>query len=92
MPNDPSNNKIFNNKSWNGTLVRTFTVINANPTFADFTYVDTNATTKAITKVDTTMIKGYSTPKLIVSTANKMVANKGATATSYSFESTGNSI
>ena len=79
----------YNGHYYYSAVERTFNLTSANPTFTDFTYEDTNATTKAITKVDTTMIKGYSTPKMTVSTANKMVAIKGATATSYSFESTG---
>lgn len=66
--------------SW---LDRTFTIVNANPTFTTWTYADTNATTVALTGNNQKIIKGYSNVKATITSANKMVANKGATATSY---------
>ena len=62
---------------------RTFEVFNANPTFTTWTYADTNATTLALTGNNQKIIKGYSNVKATITSTNKMVAIKGATATSY---------
>ena len=68
------------------TITRTVTIVNGNPTFSNFTYKDTNASTVAITGNDQVLIKGYSTLQVLISAANKMVANKGSTAKNYTAE------
>ena len=62
---------------------RTFEVFNANPTFTTWTYADTNAATLALTGNSQKIIKGYSNVKATITSANKMVAIKGATAIRY---------
>lgn len=62
---------------------RTFEVFNANPTFTTWTYADTNAATLALTGNNQKIIKGYSNVKATITSANKMVAIKGATAIRY---------
>lgn len=54
------------------------------PTFSNFAYVDTNSTTTNLTKDSgTTIIKGYSTLKITISTANKATANTRQTSMSH---------
>ena len=53
------------------------------PTFTNFTYQDINTTTTALTGNNQTIIKGYSSLRGIITTANKMVAIKGATPSRY---------
>lgn len=57
----------------------------ANPTFADFTYLDTNSTTTAITGNNQVLIQGKSTLRATVSVANKATANKFATMSAYEY-------
>lgn len=74
------------------TLQREMTIINANPTFTNFTY---KATPTTLTGSDQIIIVGYSNVEAIISSANKAVANKGANMTQngakYQFAITGNS-
>ena len=65
---------------------RTVTLTNGNPTFSNFTYKDTNSSTVAITGNDQALIKGYSTLQVAISSAQKMVANKGSTAKNYTMD------
>jgi hypothetical protein len=56
-------------------------IINENdskPTFNDFTYADTNATTVALTGNNQIVVQGYSNIQATISVSNKAVANKGA--------------
>lgn len=69
---------------------RTYTIKNdlgqANPTFSDFTYLDTDANTHgtvAITGSNQILIQGKSTLQTTVSVANKATPNKGASMSSY---------
>ena len=64
---------------------KTFTIVNGEPVFTDFTYADTNATTTAITGNNSVMISGKSTLAATVSSANKAVAQKSATMSKYTF-------
>jgi len=57
----------------------TANITDANPTFTDFTYIDTNVKTIALTDSDLKIIKGYSNIKATVSVLNKASAIKGAT-------------
>lgn len=63
--------------------VGTLNVVNSNPTFSNFTYEDTNATTITLTGGNQRIVKGYSNVKAIVSTANKAVAQNYATMSKY---------
>lgn len=68
---------------------RTVTIKNdtgqANPTFSNFTYLDTNSTTSTVTGDNQVLIRGRSTLSTTVSTANKATPNKYATMSSYTF-------
>ncbi len=64
-------------------LDRTMTIINGNPTFSNFTYKDTNNTVTAITGNNQVLVKGLSTLQATISSSNKMIANKKATAKNY---------
>lgn len=57
----------------------------ANPTYADFEYLDENATTVAITGSDQVLVQGKSDLKVTVPIADKATANKGASMASYLF-------
>ena len=78
-------------ETWNGStkigesaeLINVCTITNANPTFNDFTYKDTNSKVTAVTGNDQVLFKGLSTLLATISSANKMIANKGATAKNY---------
>lgn len=63
-----------------------FYVTDSNPTFSNFTYVDTN-TDKLVGKLTNangqTIVKGYSNVKGIVSVANKATAKNSATMSKY---------
>ena len=61
----------------------TMTIANGNPTFSDFTYKDTNTTVTNVIGTDQALVKGVSTLQATVSSANKMVAKKKATAKNY---------
>ena len=61
----------------------TMTIVNGNPTFSNFTYKDTNTTVTNVIGTDQALVKGVSTLQATVSSANKMVAKKKATAKNY---------
>lgn len=56
---------------------------NENPTFSNFTYEDTNDTTKALTGNNQILVNGYSNLKATVSTANKAYSNYGSPIKKY---------
>lgn len=66
---------------------RTYTIKNdtgqANPTFTNFTYSDTNSATVAVTGSNQVLIQGKSTLQTVITTGNKATANKGATMVNY---------
>ena len=53
------------------------------PTFSDFTYIDSNSAVTTITGDNQVMVKGLSTVQVTISSANKMVAQNGATGKNY---------
>lgn len=59
------------------------TIVNANPTFSNFTFKDTNATTVALTGDDQVNVNGYSNIKVTIPVENKAVAKKSATMSKY---------
>lgn len=72
-----------NGKTYTNYKDFTFTVTNSNPTFSNFTYKDTNATTVALTGNNQILVKGYSNVSATISTANKAVAKNSATMKTY---------
>lgn len=65
------------------SVQKTLSIVNANPTFSNFTYSDTNSTITAITGNNQYLVQGKSTLQVQVSTANKATAKKSATMSSY---------
>lgn len=64
-------------------LDRTMTIVNANPIFENFTYQDTNTSVVNVTGNNQVLVKGLSTLRATISSANKMVAQKEATEKNY---------
>lgn len=60
-------------------------VVDANPTFSNFTFADTNTKTVALTGNNQHCIQGYSNIKGIISVANKAIAQKKAAMSKYRF-------
>lgn len=75
----------YGNAEYYSEKVGTLNVVNSNPVFSNFTYEDTNSTTIALTGNNQTIVKGYSNVKGTISTANKAVAQNGATMSKYRF-------
>lgn len=80
---------ICNGTSYYSTVTKTATLTNANPTFSNFTFQDTNSTTTALTGNNQKLIIGYSNLRTTISTSNKATANKGATMVKYRTENAG---
>jgi len=74
---------------WDTPNTRTMQILNdsgqANPTFADFDYLDTNSTTSTITGDDQVLIQGKSTLEVTVASADAATTNKNANRGTYSF-------
>lgn len=62
---------------------RTMTMVNANPTFSNFEFEDTNSVTTALTGNNQNVIVNYSNIKATVSTTNKAEAIKEASMNKY---------
>lgn len=73
---------IAGNQSWTH-ITKTVSIINTNPEFEWFSYVDTNSATRAITGNDQYIIQGKSTLRAIITTANKATPKKSATMQKY---------
>lgn len=72
-------------KYWH-TKDGTYTITNSNPTFADFSYFDNNATIVGITGSNAYIVKNKSKLKVSIPSAKKMVAKNYATPVSYRIE------
>lgn len=72
-----------NGSNYYHSVDRTFSVVNSNPTFSNFTYQDINSKTLALTGDSSKIIKKYSNLKVTISAANKMVAQNLATPVNY---------
>lgn len=65
------------------TLVRNLTLTEANPTFSDFDFRDSDSATVAITGDDQVLVKGKSVLEVEIDSSDKMVAIKSATPDRY---------
>lgn len=72
-----------NGKNYTNSRNFTFTVTNSNPTFSNFTYVDSNRSTVSLTGNNQHLINAHSSVKATISTANKAVAKNSATMKTY---------
>lgn len=73
----------YGNAEYYSEKVGTLNVVNSNPTFNNFVYEDTNATTIMLTGGNQRIIRGYSNVKAIISAANKAVAKNYASISKY---------
>ena len=64
---------------------KTMTMVNANPTFSNFTFQDINPATVALTGNNQNIIRNYSNVEVTISAANKATAIKEATMSRYRF-------
>lgn len=76
---------VINGATNFSTLNRTFSIINANPTFSNFEFEDVNPTTLALTGNNQNIIQGYSNVKATIPVEYIATANKYATMSKYSF-------
>ena len=87
IPNATSGNCVYSvvyGSSTKTTSKYTYKIKNTEtPTFSNFAYKDTNTTVTGVTGNNQVLVKGLSTLQVIISSANKMVANNSATAKSY---------
>lgn len=72
-----------NGKTYTHSKDFTFTVTNSNPTFNNFTYIDSNSNTVKLTGNNKYLIKKHSSVRATISTANKAVAKNSATMKTY---------
>lgn len=74
---------------YNSPVTRPITIANesgqANPTFNDFDYEDTNSSTVAITGSNQILIQGKSTLRVTVDASDAATTNKNANRATYSF-------
>lgn len=74
---------IQNNKEYYEYGSFNFFVTNSNPTFNNFTYLDSNSKTVNLTGNNQYLIKNHSSVKVTISTANKAIARNSATMKKY---------
>ena len=74
---------VLGENTYYSILERTCTIINANPTFTDYTVTDNNTNTVNLTGSNQKYIKGYSNVLITIPLANKAVAKKNAIMTKY---------
>lgn len=72
-----------NGKTYTNSKDFTFSVTNSNPTFNNFTYVDSNSNTVALTGNNQHIIAKHSSVRATISTANKATAKNSATMKTY---------
>ena len=65
---------------------KTFSIVNANPVFSNYTFHDGNSTTTDITGNDQWIIQNKSSLVVDITPANKATAKKNATMASYVYE------
>ena len=71
------------NGTYYSTVEKILTIINANPIFDNFTFVDNNEKTIALTGDNQKLIKYYSGVTATISVGNKAIAQKSATMDKY---------
>ena len=74
---------IIGNTTYTSYVDKTMTIVNANPTFTDFDYKDSNSQVVAVTENNQVLVKGLSNLVVDIKAENKMVAIKQATAKNY---------
>lgn len=65
------------------SIERTLSIVNANPTFSNFTYKDVGSVSTQLTGNNQIVISNYNEIKITIPAGNKAVAKKGATMSKY---------
>lgn len=74
---------VYNGSTYNHWVDGTAKVVDKNPTFAAFAYLDTNSSVVSITGSNQNIVKNKSQLRVVISAANKMVAKASATPINY---------
>lgn len=74
---------VYNGTTYNHWEDGTASVVNQNPTFSAFTYLDTNSSVVSVTGSNQYIVKNKSTLRVTISSANKMVAKASASPVNY---------
>lgn len=72
-----------NNTGGYSTQDRTISITNANPVFTTISYYDSDSTTSTMTGDDQYIVQGQSDINVVIDSADKAVAQKGASMVSY---------
>lgn len=76
---------VISGSTYYSYVDKTMSIVNANPTFSNFTFADVNSTTTALTGNNKYNINGYSKIRATITSENKATANKGASMSKYRF-------
>lgn len=76
---------LIDGSHYYSSMQKTMTLVNANPTFNDFEYKDTNSTTVNLTGDNQKIVLGYSNVEITIPTSMKATANKEANMVKYRF-------
>lgn len=74
---------VLGGNTYYSILDRTMTIVNGNPTFTDFDYQDSNSTVTQVVGSNKVFVKNKSNLQVIISSDNKMTANKQSTPKNY---------
>jgi len=74
---------VYNGSTYCHWVDGTAKVVDKNPTFAAFAYLDTNSSVVSITGSNQNIVKNKSQLRVVISAANKMVAKASATPINY---------
>lgn len=77
---------VIGSNTFSDFVDKTFSIVNANPVFSDYTFHDGNSTTTAITGNNQWIIQNKSSLVVDIASANKATAQKNATMESYVYE------
>jgi len=74
---------VYNGSTYNHWVDGTAKVVDKNPTFAAFAYLDTNSSVVSVTGSNQYIVKNKSQLRVVIASANKMVAKASATPINY---------
>jgi len=74
---------VYNGSTYNHWVDGTAKVVDKNPTFATFAYLDTNSSVVSITGSNQYIVKNKSQLRVVISATNKMVTKASATPINY---------
>ena len=74
---------VYNGTTYNHWVDGTAKVVDKNPTFAAFAYLDTNSSVVSVTGSNQYIVKNKSQLRVVIASANKMVTKASATPINY---------